>query len=57
MKPDSLRFVSGANFLVTGWDIRSRRREWYSEMYYEMCQEPEAPWCMERFWPYVYKRS
>ena len=54
-KPDRLRFVSGANFLVPGWSILSRPRAWYTEMVREMCTEPEAPWCMERFWPYTWR--
>lgn len=56
VKPGFLDFVSGANFLIPGWDLLRRRREWYDEMLAEMEVEPEAPWCIERFWPYVWRK-
>lgn len=55
-KPPFLKFVSGANFLIQGWDLLKRHHGWYSRVYRDLMKyEPEGPWCIERFWPYVWR--
>lgn len=47
--PGNVSFVAGAQFIVTGREVKRYPRSHYSYMRKEMSRE-KAPWVMERLW-------
>lgn len=52
--PETLDFTAGGQFLVPGKVLLRRSKEEYERMLDDMCQLEDAPWVMERLWPYYF---
>lgn len=53
--PEKLDFIVGAQFTVHRDIIRKRPKEFYVKLYNLANTFPEAPWCLERLWIYIFK--
>lgn len=53
--PEILNFIVGAQFTVHRDIIRKRPKEFYVKLYNLANTFPEAPWCLERLWIYIFK--
>jgi hypothetical protein len=47
-------FDAGAQFLVAREQIQRHPLEFYTALYTAHSVEPLFPWCMERYWPYMF---
>lgn len=50
---ETIQFVPGAQFAITGAEIIARPKEFYAIMEKHM-EEEHAPWVMERIWPSLF---
>lgn len=53
---DTIQFVPGAQFAITGEEILSRPLAFYEKMERHM-EEEHAPWVMERIWPSLFGKA
>lgn len=53
--PEKLDFIVGAQFTVSRERILKRPKEFYEKLYNLANTFPEAPWCLERLWIYIFK--
>lgn len=52
--PEKLDFIVGAQFTVSREIILKRPKEFYEKLYNLANTFPEAPWCLERLWIYIF---
>lgn len=48
--PQYFPFVAGGQFAISGDNLCSRDRDWYTGLYGAAVEEPKAPWILERLW-------
>ena len=48
--PQYFPFVAGGQFAISGDNLCSRDRGWYTGLYEAAVEEPKAPWILERLW-------
>lgn len=53
--PEKLDFIVGAQFTVSRERILKHPKEFYKKLYNLANTFPEAPWCLERLWIYIFK--
>ncbi|MFM7182221.1 MAG: DUF3431 domain-containing protein [Verrucomicrobiales bacterium] len=52
--PEKIQFTAGAQFDVSGYQIKQRPIEWYVRAFDVSMSEPQAPWILERLWKYIF---
>lgn len=52
--PKKLDFIVGAQFTVSREKILKHPKEFYNNLYNLANTFPEAPWCLERLWIYIF---
>lgn len=52
--PGSIRFAPGAQFVVSGADIRRHRKGFYRRLRDQVEREQWGPWVIERLWPAIF---
>lgn len=53
--PEKLDFIVGAQFTVSRERILKHPKEFYEKLYNLANTFPEAPWCLERLWIYIFQ--